>query len=62
MAAHPPPIPEEQKSPHETGIDPQTSPDQQRHRENRLNRNLEEQGRQGNTKQNTTNKGYQQDR
>ena len=26
------------------------------------NRNLKEQGRQGNIKQNTTNKGYQQDR
>jgi len=26
------------------------------------NRHLEEQGRQGNVKQNTTNKGYQQDR
>ena len=61
MSAHPPPVPPEQQSPHEKS-DPKTSSGGQSERDNRANRNLGEQGRQGNVKQNTTNTGYQQDR
>lgn len=55
-----PPVPPASRSPKGPGIDPNveiedTKPDERR-------RNLAEQGRQGNIKQNTTNQGYQQDR
>lgn len=60
MSAHPPPVPPEQRPPHGTerasnvgGADqarPAADP------------NTPEQARQGNTKQNVTNKGLQQDR
>lgn len=59
MSAHPPPVPPDQRSPHggaqprEGAIDHATPPQDP---------SLAEQGRQGNTKQNTTNKGFQQDR
>lgn len=62
MSAHPPPVPPDQRSDKASGkaeAEHQTQPKQgfdDRHR------NLEEQGRQGATKQNTTNKGFQQDR
>ena len=61
MAAHPPPVPPDQRPKHGggdlshadvTGSSSQGSPDG----------NLAEQGQAGNTKQNTTNKGLQQDR
>lgn len=61
MSAHPPPVPPEQRNPHETP-ESDTASGNQADRDNRLNRNLGEQGRQGNVKQNTTNTGYQQDR
>lgn len=63
MSAHPPPVPPEQRSTKGTGAADATgtaagaakaTPQQER--------NLAEQGRQGNAKQNTTNKGFQQDR
>jgi len=62
MSAHPPPVPPEQRSPHEGDKPSERSSGVQRDRDNRLNRNLGEQGRQGNIKQNTTNESYQQDR
>jgi hypothetical protein len=54
-------VPPEQRNPHETP-ESDTASGSQADRDNRLNRNLGEQGRQGNVKQNTTNTGYQQDR
>jgi len=53
-----PPVPPEQRSPKGTGSDPKlkqdnTVPDRE---------NLDQQGRQANIKENTTNQGYQQDR
>ena len=62
MSAHPPPVPPEQQSPHQGNRPVEQSSDTQRERDNRVNRNLGEQGRQANIKQNTTNEGYQQDR
>ena len=59
MSAHPPPVPPEQQSPHEGQMPVEQSSGAERER---ANRNLGEQGHQGNIKQNTTNKGYQQDR
>jgi hypothetical protein len=61
MPAHPPPVPPDQRSPHEQS-ESQPASDSQIDRDNRRNRNLEEQGHQGNVKQNTTNTGHQQDR
>lgn len=63
MSAHPPPVPPDQRSPHGGGAEktPEKSerpPPGYRPQE----RNVAEQGRQGNVKQNTTNKGLQQDR
>ncbi|WP_182915279.1 hypothetical protein [Rhodopseudomonas palustris] len=53
-----PPIPPEQRSDKGPGSDPQVeAKDTVPGREN-----FDSQGRQGNIKQNTTNKGYQQDR
>jgi hypothetical protein len=58
-----PPVPPANRSPKGPGSDPEvsadTSPDKKMADRQR---NLEEQGRQGNIKQNTTNQGYQQDR
>ena len=59
MSSKPPPIPPEQRSPKgpsprvDRSDDDEAGPQES---------NLAEQGRQGNIKQNTTNKGYQQDR
>jgi hypothetical protein len=55
-----PPVPPANRSPKGPGLDPAVravdpQPDERQ-------RNLAEQGRQGNVKQNTTNQGYQQDR
>jgi hypothetical protein len=60
MSSKLPPVPPENRSPKGPGGEPevkarQSPPD-------RRKRNLAEQGRQGNIKQNTTNQGYQQDR
>lgn len=62
MTSHRPPVPPEQQSrkgphtpPHHPEQANQVRPDDR-------DRNLAEQGRQGNLKQNTTNKGLQQDR
>ena len=62
MSAHPPPVPPEQRPKH--GNDPaETQGEATRHPESDpRNLNTAEQGRTGNTRQNTTNKGYQQDR
>lgn len=63
MSAHPPPVPPEQRSPKGSGGPSSAPTDEEMKDEFRArNRHLEEQGRQGNVKQNTTNKGYQQDR
>jgi len=57
----PPPTPPENRSPKGTGED--KSPAQQDAQQTgSRDRNLAQQGRQGNIKQNTTNQGYQQDR
>jgi hypothetical protein len=59
MAKHMPPIPPANRSPKGTG----DRIDAARQGESRTgDRNLAEQDRQGNIKQNTTNQGYQQDR
>ena len=62
MSAHPHPKPTEQRNPHESSTGSGKPSAQQIKRENRQHRNREEQGEQGNIKQNTTNKGYQQER
>lgn len=66
MSAHPSPIPPDQRSPKGTGSDhsqaAKTSGDVDPREADPANRNLAEQGRQGAIKQNTTNKGLQQDR
>lgn len=59
MTAKLPPVPPEQRSPKGPGDD--TRPDADTAIEKRPD-NLEEEGRWGNIKQNTTNVGYQQDR
>jgi hypothetical protein len=59
MTAHPPPVPSQQRSPYE-GDD--KADEKQENCGTQRDRNLAEQGRQGNIKQNTTNQGYQQDR
>ena len=65
MTSHLPPVPPDQRSPKgpqspaaENAASGEAVPE---HADSRT-RNLAEQGRQGNGKQNTTNKGYQQDR
>jgi hypothetical protein len=59
MASKMPPVPPGNRSPKGTGADPAVNPDTTR-KDNV--QNLAEQGQQGNTKQNTTHQGYQQDR
>ena len=63
MSAHPPPVPPDNRSPKGTGESASTpkgfKPEAHR---SKAPDNLAEQGQQGNTKQNTTNQGYQQDR
>jgi hypothetical protein len=60
MAAKLPPVPPDQRSPKGPGPSPGRREGGEAHPPQ--DSNLEEQGRQGNIKQNTTNKGYQQDR
>jgi hypothetical protein len=62
MRAHPPPVPPEQRSPFAGDAAHNTADEKQGNRGTQRDRNLAEQGRQGNIKQNTTNQGYQQDR
>jgi hypothetical protein len=63
MSAHPPPVPPENRSDKGPG-EPASTPKggKQEARAGKAPANLGEQDRQGNTKQNTTNQGYQQDR
>ena len=60
MSSHPPPVPPEQRSP--KAPDAQSKTGQGEQARSGPNRNTAEQGRQGNIHQNTTNKGFQQDR
>jgi hypothetical protein len=60
MAKHIPPVPPAGRSPKGTGES--EHPDQRGSVPDGTPRNLAEQDRQGNIKQNTTNQGYQQDR
>jgi hypothetical protein len=62
MSAHPPPIPPEQRSDKGAGKVSTSNPTKPKDGYSPVDRNLAEQGRQGASKQNTTNKGYQQDR
>jgi hypothetical protein len=55
-----PPVPPASRSPKGPGSEPKVDTDDLK--TNNRKRNLAEQGRQGNIKQNTTNQGYQQDR
>ena len=54
-----PPVPPEQRSPKGPGSDPKVATEDE---VSQRDRNLREQGRQGNIYQNTHNQGYQQDR
>ncbi|MEK9284138.1 MULTISPECIES: hypothetical protein [unclassified Bradyrhizobium] len=56
-----PPVPPDNQSHKGTGDTKQMPTDQTRHGQQRAE-NPEQQGQQGNIKQNTTNQGYQQDR
>ena len=58
MTAHLPPVPPEQRSPYAGA----TSTEQNKGGDNKGDANHAEQGRQGNIAQNTTHKGFQQDR
>ena len=64
--AHLPPVPPANRSPIGGSANPGTGDDMSEQvaeaNESSKNRNLGEQGRQGNIKQNTTNKGHTQDR
>ncbi len=63
MSKNMPPVPPDNRSPKgpadESAAAKDTGP---RKKEDDRQRNLEQQGRQGNIKQNTTHQGYQQDR
>lgn len=61
MTSKKPPVPPQNQSPKGTGDDKQMSADQASHGQQRV-QNPDQQGQQGNIKQNTTNQGYQQDR
>jgi len=61
MTGKMPPVPPASQSTKGTGDDKQTSPDRAPHGQQRA-QNPDQQGQQGNIKQNTTNQGYQQDR
>ncbi len=62
MAAHLPPVPPEQQSNKGPASPTGAAEAGTAKSEAERTRNLAEQGRQGNLKQNTTNKGFQQDR
>lgn len=61
MASKMPPAPGASQSPKGTGDSKQARADETAHGQQRV-QNPDQQGQQGNTKQNTTNQGYQQDR
>lgn len=61
MTSKMPPVPPDNQSRKGTGDDKQMSPDKAPHGRQRVE-NPNEQGQQGNIRQNTTNQGYQQDR
>jgi hypothetical protein len=60
MTAKAPPVPPASRSPKGPGDSAEPPRDTAQH--DAVPKNLEEQDRQGNIKQNTTNQGYQQDR
>ena len=60
--AHLPPVPPASRSDKGPGADPQAGQGAITRDEGPRTRDLSKQGRQGNIKQNTTHKGYQQDR
>jgi hypothetical protein len=62
MASHLPPVPPEQQSPKGPQDQVAGNAGEAAGQADERDRNLDQQGRQGNSKQNTTNKGYQQDR
>lgn len=62
MAAHPPKVPPEQQGPHGGRQGAKADQGKAAEKRNERERNLEQQGRQGNTKQNITHQGRQQDR
>jgi hypothetical protein len=61
MSTTPPPLPKEAVSHATSGATPRT-PEQAQGSQRPVPQNLREQDRQGNTAQNTTHQGYQQDR
>ena len=61
MTSKMPPVPPENRSRRGTGDDKQMSADQALHGQQR-SQNPDQQGQQGNIKQNTTHQGHQQDR
>ncbi|MCK1360833.1 hypothetical protein [Bradyrhizobium sp. 199] len=61
MTSKMPPVPQENQSRKGTGDSKHTPSDQTPHGQQRV-QNADQQGQQGNIKQNTTNQGYQQDR
>ena len=61
MSAHPPPVPPDQRPKH-GGADAAKADVTDHTATGTANGNLAEQGQAGNSKQNTTNKGLQQDR
>jgi hypothetical protein len=60
MTTRPPPIPPQNRS--DKGVNVESPPDTKPDKDNEAARNLHQQGRHGNVKQNTTHQGYQQDR
>ncbi|MBK5962483.1 hypothetical protein CCR97_30470 [Rhodoplanes elegans] len=64
MTAKPPPVPAENQSPHGTGDAnaPDVSAGTPSKTRQLADKNVDQQGRQGNSKINTTHQGYQQDR
>jgi len=62
MTRHYPPIPPENRSSKGPGDNASLDPKEGSKTAHGGERNLAQQGRQGNTKQNTTHQGYQQDR
>ena len=61
MSSKLPPVPKANRSPRGTGDSKDVAPDQTPRGAQRV-ANPDEQGQQGNVKQNTTHQGYQQDR
>jgi hypothetical protein len=62
MSKHLPPIPPQNRSPKGTGGSDHLDPKEASASAPQGERNYDQQGRQGNSKQNTTNQGLQQDR